>query len=306
MVLLVLASAALLFNPDDTAFTLKEIVYSAEVHGRREAAAESLRAMLETQGDQEMRRRIIRAMSVVKHGASEPLTGSETSEILANASRPQALILYRNIGRVLVVGHWLESGDWLGDYFLLEANPQKLVLEHRDGLLQEVALVPVIEDVDAPLAVFFQADIRDALTFLTRQLGLNSFIPSGLDREVSGSFPFDDWLSLLDGVCNKTEMTWTRRGESLIFRMKNTRIEAETIKLVDRRNEDLVTFLQNLALTFDMELILEGDLSEIKIDIHLQDQPWDEVLECLSIMNDFTWFLIREPNERARLFIQKG
>ena len=155
-------------------------------------------------------------------------------------------------------------------------------------------------------AFLYRADAGDVLTFVVKRMGLNSFIPSGLGRKISGSYEVDDWLLFLERICKDVQITWVRRYDNVIFSPKNHRHGTETIKSLERKNEDLSAFLQNLAVTFDMELVLDGDLGDLKVDISLQEQPWSEVLDCLSIMNGFSWLLVQEEaGERARLIIQK-
>ena len=155
-------------------------------------------------------------------------------------------------------------------------------------------------------AVFHEAPLGDVLSFLSQKAGLNSFLPSDIDRKVSGSFQIPDWLTAMDRLCQSHRLTWTRRRDNVIFRLDQPfhASQAGMIESFEGKGENLGSFLHNLATSFGMELILDEKVADQTVDIKLVDQPWDEVLDCLAIGNGFTWNLVEAPGEKAKLFIQ--
>ena len=83
----------------------------------------------------------------------------------------------------------------------------------------------------------------------------------------------------------------------------------ETLPLVELRDEPLGLFLQNLTKSKSIDLMFsDASLADISIDLRLENQPWNEVLDCLGIMSDFSWHLIEGGDRESRqtLFIQKN
>lgn len=285
-------------------FVIREHVYMAEVYGRWEDGINALQHMWLYQTEKEDRRRIVRAISLIKGGLPrnrDLLTMADLEHDFA----PRGLMRF-GMPALLVKDLWLEPGDWIDNYFVLDIEAEALVLERRDGFTRQFPLPAVPAPVNAALT---GADVRSILTFICRRQGLNAFVPSQIEQTVSGEFLVDDWLTFMDDICRLTGMIWIRRSGNVIFNLRGAtepHLESEMIKSVDSRNQSLNTFLQNIAVTFDLELMLDEDLADVSLDILLtQDQSWDEVLECLSIMNNFSWFVIRETGERSRLVIQK-
>ncbi len=262
--------------------------------------------MLSSVNSEADRMAVVRALAIVKHGVPGPgLTLSE-DDLTKQFSSPGAVISHNKGSWILVDRTWLGLGDWVADWFVLEIKPQ-LLLENRDGRQIPIPQPSSVKDLKSDHAILLNASARDVLTFISRRVDLNSFTPSNLDHKVSGVFPVADWLTFLDVICREVSVAWTRRGDNIIFTAPQDSLshKAGRLGLVDRKGESLTAFLQNLAETFNMELILEDGLAHIQVDIHAQGQTWDEVLDCLSMMNGFHWFLVRSPGERARLFIQK-
>ena len=283
-------------------FTIREHIYMAEVYGQVD---DSLAALHLLWLDNEAARpRIARAISIIK-GGSGRAQNRLGMDALGDEIAPHAIIRF-GIPALLIGDVWLEPGEWIEDYFVLDIEPEALVLERRDGFNRSFAL----ENLQAPVNVTLnQADARDILTFVARRQGLNAFVPSQIRKTVSGDFQVDDWLAFLDDICRQTGMIWIRRSDNVIFNLRGAgdlHAESEMIKSSDRRNQSLNAFLQNIAVTFDLELMLDEDLEDVELDILLtQEQSWDEVLECLSLMNGFSWFVARNTGERSRLVIQK-
>lgn len=289
-------------------FRIREWVFQAEVYERRDEALRALEQMLasEQNGQAEVRDNIVRAISVVKRGLPTALDQPVIDP--AHLNRPEAVIRNDGLSWLLVKGVWLSLGDWVGEYYLKQINTNSVFLVHAEGMTTEAVFAdaPLI-DTTASSAVLTGAGLRDVLTFISRKEGLNSFVPSEIEVQVSGVLQFQDWMGLLDQLCAMADVTWTRRRDNMIFssRTFSNQLAAARIARVDRKDESLGLFLLNLANTFEMELVIDDRLFDTKVDIQLQDQPWDEILDCLSIMNGFTWFLAREPRERPRLIIQK-
>jgi len=291
---------------------IRELVYQAEVFGRVDTSLSALRALLSQASTQAERQATIRAIGIIKHPAGPkqiPLMGAGLLETLRH---PQAMVRHKNFGFLLVEGTWLECGDWLEEHFIREIMETGLTLESLPGHPRPIAFAPFPEilEQDVPDDLLVRgASIRDILAFVSHQAGFNAFIDPDIDHTISGAFPIHDWLTLLDRLCIRYDIIWTRRGENVIFRLESSKLShaGELIRGRGRKVENLVTFLQEIADSFDMELLLLSDeLSNETIDHHYADQPWEEVLECLSMSNAFTWSLIKEQNERPKLVIHKN
>ena len=283
-------------------FVIREHIYMAEVYGRSEEGISALqRLWLEHQQE---RHSIARALAVIKGGAGRLQTGV-TMDDMRNELNPEAQVRYL-FPAVLIDHVWLEPGDWIDDYFVLDIVGDGLLLERRDGFKQTLSLKEPGVTTNVTLN---NADARDILTFVARRQGLNAFVPSQIQKMVAGDFFVDDWLTFMDDICRQIGMIWIRRSGNVIFNLRGAAEsypQNEMIKSADRRNQSLNAFLQNIAVTFDLELMLDEGLEDVELDILLtQDQSWDEVLECLSLMNNFSWFVARNAGERSRLVIQK-
>jgi hypothetical protein len=292
--------------PGDDDFAQREIrnlVYRAEVHGQREESLEGLYALL-VRAPQDQHKEIVRAMAVIKYPQREAAPTAD--RVLASLSRPRAMLHHRAMAYVLADEHWLALGDWVGDYFLAAADRDQLVLETLDGLRQVVRPQISVEPAsgEADWCLLEGADLRLVLSFVAKRMGLNSFTSSEIDLELSGSFPIPDWLSLLDQLCKSSEISWTRRRDNVMFFPEAGLTKAAGMfKRLDRKGENLGRFLQVLADTFGMDLLLDERLADTHVDIHVEEQPWDETLECLAIMNGFNWDLIQQAGEKPKLVI---
>ncbi len=293
---------------DGRDWTVREWVYQAEVHGRRAEALDALRELLSSRaGDAGAHARVVRAISAVKRPAQTNAPAmSLTPEDLA---RPLIAAACQGQGWLQADGLWLELGDWIGGgFFLAGVQAAGVVLERVDGFsIRALFEKPPAQAPDGDFILLRGADAGDALGFVAKREGLNSYVPSALERKLDGVYALDGWAGFLDRICEETGVYRTRRRDSLVFHLNiaGTAAPAERITLVDRKNESLGDFLQSLAEAFDMELVLDDSLAEVAVDIQLQDQPWDEALDCLSLMNGFSWFLASAPGERDKLYIQQ-
>ena len=287
---------------------LRELIYQGEVFDRRAESLAVLRDLLAAAEPTE-RRAIVRAMAALKHPDTKPVKVALSGDWLRDLERPRALIRHR--GQMLVLSAtagWLELGDWLNDYFLVDIQPPRLLLETWDGFPKEVILkrLDLPEERPDDWGMLRGAKAGEVLSLISKKAGLNSFIPSEINRQISGFFPAPDWLTFLDRVCEQAEVSWTRRRDSVVFSLEHSAVAKNSgiIRSMDRKNENLARFLIDLAQTFGMELLLDERLAEVNVDIHTQDQPWHETLDCLAIMNGFNWDLLHQPGEKPKLVIQ--
>ena len=297
---------------DELDLAIMEEVYRAEVHGKPEDGLRRLREMLGDHADPVHRTRIVRAISVIKRNLPMPGLRADTRESALGLLRaPEAVFLLPQQSNLLVGGIWLELGDWIDDLFILDIDGRRILLESRDGFPREITLPEPTRQLEngRPGCVLFQANIGDVLGFISKQEGLNSFMTSEIDAQISGYHPIPDWLTFLGRICKESRITWTLYRENVMFRPEKTEVPSEPNAMnkisIDRKNERLNSFLQSLADTFDMELVLDDRIGDINVDIYLEEQTWEEALDCLSIMNGFAWFLVKEPKEKPRLIIQK-
>ena len=297
------------FSASPEVNALQELIYQAEVFGRTKTALNQLRDLLWASPDREGRAAVIRAIAIVNY----PLPRVPLDEAVFSRSWPQpprAVVIYGNDAFLLVADQWVRLGDWVGDRYIREIGRDEVILVDSEGFQSRLPLPPHPAQSlsEGPGCFLFGAQAGEILSFISRQNHLNSFIPSGINRRLNGFFPVEDWLSLLTLICSELEISWTRRRDNVMFHQekKVLSLGAETIRQLNRKNENLAEFLHNLALRFDMELILDEGLGDINVDINLEDQPWDELLDCLALLNGFTWFLVREPGEKTKLVIQRG
>jgi len=299
-VFLAIFSAAGSVDTDEWRY--RELVYQAEVFGREEESLAELRALLRKADTPAEREAAARAISVIKRG------GAGAAPALAELRLPRAVLAFQGEAWALVGGHWLELGDWLGDYFLLDLQWDAAAVAGPGGERRTIAFrnTPATPPPDGDFCWLADADAADVLTFIAKREGLNSFIPSALECPLRGAHPLASWAALLDRVCAEAGVYRTRRRDSVVFHLSETEVDLPVgrIERVERKNENLAMFLHGLAENLDMELVMDDRLADVSVDIHLQDQPWDEVLDCLSLLNGFAWFLDRS-GARPRLFIQK-
>lgn len=300
--------AAAAQRSDSLDYEIRAAVYQAEVLGELDAGLDTLRAILSRAVEPTQRAVAVAAIAAIKHPLPRPSALSRSS--LA-AETAQAILCRRGNAYLLCSGHWFELGDWLGDVYLAQIRPTGLVLATLDGSEREHAMaqfhdLPTTLMESGDYCVLARARAGDVLEFITKRAGLGSFFPSAIQKKISGTFAVSDWQGFMDQVCEEAAITWTRRRDNVVFRGGPY---AESIPFprinLDRKNQNLVTFLQNLARDMKLELVLDEGLGDISVDVHLQDQAWDEVLDCLSIMNGFNWSLIREGADPPKLFIQK-
>ncbi len=285
---------------------LRELVYQAEVFGREAESLDALRQMLPGATNERVRQ-IAWALAMVKFRQPRPV---DADALIAGLARPTALVNNQGMGYLLVGTRWLELGDWLGSNFLVAIEPDRIVLQNRDGFQQEIARLEAAEPLAANQAQFQGAPLAEVLTFVARNARLNSFLPSDLTRSLNGSYPITDWLSLLDLVCRGTGVLWTRRGDNVIFTTKSEAVAATVTKreTFSRRGQNLQSLLHWLSERFDLELVTEAtaaDLLDTRVDIEAENQSWEETLDCLAVMNGFSWTKI-EDEGRPKLVITRN
>jgi len=285
---------------------IRELIYQAEVHQRVSWSLAQLSQRLENAAEPAARRDLVKAMAIIKDAMPRVLPDNPLP--FTALHRPRALVRFRNEAFFLVEGLWLELGDWLGDQFVLDVDLSGLLLETRNGLQRRVDFdLAAPQDLPANFCLLFEADIDDVLFFIARREGLNTFIPQNIDGPITGRYALDDWLTLLDCICSEFGISWTRRQHSVVFEIESAKRTAlrQRTKSLFRKGENLIVFLQDFVETFDMDLIVDERLSEITINIHSENQPWDEVLDCLAIANGFTWDLVGGIGDRTQLVVHK-
>lgn len=280
--------------------SVKEIVYLSEVYGDREIAVAHLFHRLHK--DRQNADLLIKALGTIKHEMSEHRIYDNEALAFKKLELTHGVLVFQNSAYLLTDGQWLEPGDWVGDHFFRTVVHKIAIFERSDGLEKEI---PLLLDCPQDQAVFRNTQISDILVLAATEAGFNSFLPSRIKQTISGNFKMNDWFSFMDEICALSKITWTRRGNNIIFSAETFDTQVGHIKSIKQRNQPLGAFLQELAKSFQMELVMDDVLSEIQVDIHLQEQPWSEVLDCLSLMNDFTWDLDHSVRDRPRLFIQK-
>ena len=286
--------------------SIRELIYQAEVHQRSDWSLKQLRQLLQTAADQAARRRIVRAIATVNDPLARLMPEGARLELALH--RPQALVRYRHAAYFLVEGLWLGLGDWLGDQFVLEIDERGTLLEARNGLQRRLDFeIAPVEDLTAGYCLLFGAEIDDVLFFISRREGLNAFIPQGISGAIEGRYQVDDWLTLLDCICAEYGISWTRRRDSVVFTRENDnrKVLSQRTKDLFLKGESLMVFLQDFATSFDMGLIVDDRLSEMTVNLHSENQTWDEVLDCLAIAHGFAWDLIQETGERPQLVVHK-
>lgn len=303
-----LITASVPFAEETRDEVVTALIYQAEVFGERDAAIDQLRHRLLKATSEDQIGQWVRAMAIVKQPLTQHQFPALMSSLVESGLPPQAVINLGGMSYLRTADFWVELGDWVGGRYVRQIEPGRIVLESPDRQQMEHLLsTPPIEMGDGShgRCVLVNADAVSVLSFVAAQTGLNFFIHSSLERRLSGVYVFPDWLTLMDAVCRDAGIMWTRRRDNVIFRHNPTATNSEIMSGIDRRGENLADFLQQLARAFDMELVMDDELADIQVDIVLEDQPWDEVLDCLSIMNGFTWNQIRDATGRARLLIQK-
>ena len=279
---------------------IRELVYQAEVYERPDESLEALRTMLCQTPEPDVE--VVRAMAIVKY-PSRPRqrTGGV---FFSQLERPKALLTFQNQSWLLVNQNWLELGDWVEDYYLLAMDHRHLLLETRDGFRREIRLEGMAphglaEDDHCTLA---GAEAGLLLSFVSARAGLNWFIPTDLNQALSGFYAVPDWMTLLDRVCERAGISYTRRGESVVFH-KGKGGQQSNVGVMDQRNVYLGRFLQELAENFDLEVILDERLADLTISFYAEEQPWDEILDCLAVAHDFSWQLVPHAREKSKLVV---
>ena len=286
---------------------IRELIYRAEVHGQIDASLGALRNMLRETGDQDEHDAIVRAMAIIKYPRGPvPIIrdGRGLPEIL---TEPDGLMRARGITYLLVAGVWIEPGDWLEDYFVLRISASRMDTESMLGHPRPFTLAGLAETLPTgDLLILRDAPLPIVLSFVSQKAGLNYFIDPQISRTVSGSFPIGDWTTLLIRICEAYSVAFTRHGENAIFHTLSTlNRRGEMLMGQGERVEDLYSFLRDIADRFGLELLFDDSLSGQVIYSQFEDQPWEEILECLAITNGFSWSLVEEDGEKPKLVVQK-
>lgn len=290
---------------------LHKLVYQAEVHRRSQEGLEQMRVLLENNRNPSGRTAIIRAMSVIKKSINAKVQLAPDQPVSTLIRQSQAIILHPPFAYLYSQGVWLELGDWIGHSRIMDITFQQISLEDSDQQQKTLPLPRLLENEPSQNGEggkFLNAPISEILAFATRQDGLNFFFPSAFNDTVSGFFPVPDWQRLIDQLCQQAQIIWTRRHGSIVFELGTPNPNLGTmIRGIDTKNRRLGSLLQEIADIVGLELVVfDENLREVAIDLYLADQPWNEVLDCLSIMNGFNWALVPQKEGSGQLIVTRN
>lgn len=286
---------------------LEQWIYRAEVFGQKQTALTALRNLL-SEGDLP-RREVIRAIGVVNAGIDldndRGLDAAHAETLLRQTAGTAA---FRDRHFALINGRWRLLGDWVGPYLIVAIEPEELVVEHAGGYERRFNLTltqPLEDNRRNRYLALDGARLGDVLAFICDRERLNSYIPSDINTHISGVYIVADWWTLLDQIAANHNIQWTRHLDNLVFQTKNKNQEpAQPLIGIYGKNKNLGALFQTIAENFGMELVLDEEFADVEVDIHNEEQPWNEVLDCLALMNGFQWVLTENRGHR-RLVIQK-
>lgn len=287
---------------------IRDLIYRAEVYGETDVALRRLQRQLAHADTPEEKARLVRATAVIKHPAGPLKLDVEDTGLLETLRYPNAYLAFEGQVRLLYERTWIALGDWVDEYFALAINPSQISMESLPGHPRPISLAwpgPSESTSDAVL-ILREAPLAVVLRELSKAAGLNVFIDPKIDVRISGRFEITNWLSLLSRVCDQHDVVFTQRGGNAIFHDAGITETSVTLPLVaGGGREDLYSFLQKVAAGLNMELVFDDALFGEVVESQFVDQPYNEVLECLSIANGFNWSLLKDNGEKTRLIVQK-
>jgi len=287
---------------------IRELVYRAEVYGEVDASLSRLRAGLAETDVPSDRDRLVRAMAIIKKPSRRVSLSRDERGLPELLAAPNAFVNHQGISYLLVEGTWLEPGDWIEDYFVLRIEPDGIEME---SLLGHPRPLPFdafgVPDGATGVMVLREASLPAVLSFASRQAGLSFFIDLRLTQTVSGTHALEDWIRLLSRLCEVYSVSLSLRGENAMFHRIESLERGNGARLSgqDERSEDLYQFLRRIADRLQMELLFDDDLSGQVVYSQYEDQPWDQILECVAITHGFSWSLAEDRGERTTLIVQK-
>lgn len=286
---------------------LEQWIYRAEVFGQKQTALAALRSLL---GENSLPRRdVIRAIGIVNAGHDldndRGLDAAHAETLLRQTAGTAA---FRDRHYALINGRWRLLGDWVGPYLIVAIEPEEIIVEHAGGYERRFNLT-LTQKLDNnrrnQYLALDGAGLGDVLAFICDRERLNSYIPSDINTRISGVYVISDWWTLLDQIAANHHIQWTRHLDNLVFQAKNkTQEPAQPLIGIYGKNKNLGALFQTIAENFGMELVLDEEFADVEVDIHNEEQPWNEVLDCLALMNGFQWVLTENRGHR-RLVIQK-
>jgi hypothetical protein len=287
--------------------TYQEWVYHAEVYGEVQQALAHLRPLHDQTLDQDFRQELAKAIATV-----HILKGQPEGTLTELMSVPRTVVIKEGVRRIYSRGQWFHVGDWLDQFYIEEIYFDRLELRHRDGGSRMVPLAWNNADIfgNAASGILMESmSASEILGFLSNQANMSYFIPGSLNLVFSGFVPDQPWLQMLQSIGDQFNIQWTRHQDNIVFHqgpVDGPRFRP--LPLVELRNEPLGLFLASLANHLGMDLMFsDASVADISVDIRLENQPWNEVMDCLGIMSDFSWHLIEgESESRQTLFIQKN
>lgn len=287
------------------------LLYQAEVHGKVDESIAQLQQMLGDSIQPEEQKTILRVLSLVKKQKPLKLNTRSTERLFAALQDTRAIILSPPFAYLFTQGVWLELGDWVGPYRVMEIGFSQIQLEN-DLQEQRMVTVPSLARGEPQnIAVgskFIDAPVGEILGFATKKLSLNFFFPSAYTDHLEGFFPESDWQGLIDQICTQSQIIWTRRMGSIVFEPGHIASNSSTmIRGIDTRNRNLGSLLQEIADIVGLELILfDESLNDVAIDLYLADQPWNEALDCLSMMTGFNWAMVPQEHGSGQLVVTRN
>ena len=312
---MVLLLAILCLVTEDSRVSLNDapfhrLIYEAEVHHKTEESLEKLRMLLADATEAEARQTIIRAMSIIKKSVASALRVPEGQSTQSFLLQTRAMILAPPFAFLYNQGSWLELGDWIEDYRIISVSFDNITLEDASGRRAAFSLprLPQDEQVNANAgAILLDAPVGEILDFATRKESLNFFLPSSINVRLSGFFPETDWQSLIDSLCARSGLIWTRRLGSIVYERGNPQTNLSAmIRGIDKKNRLLGSLLEEIATTVGFDLVVfDENLREVAIDLYFEDQPWNEALDCLAITAGFNWAMVPQADGPGQIVVTR-
>lgn len=295
-----------LWQPSPDA-SFQEWVYHAEVYGEVDAALEHLQPLHDQIQNPLKRQQLAHGIAIVR------MLQKQSSQSLTRLlSTSRSVIIHGGMRRIYADGQWFAVGDWFDNFYLEEIYFDRLLLKHRDGHDRVLPLTwQNFNDPDLLESGLLMEAVPAAelLAFISHQAQMSYFIPGSLEQTFTGYVPQKDWLLMLEALGEQFQIRWTRHQDNIVFHeLPTAQYRYATLPLVELENEPLGLFLAALARRLNLNLMLsDASLADINIDIRLESQPWNEVLDCLGIMSNFSWHLMENGRGSRRiLFIQKN
>lgn len=185
-------------------------------------------------------------------------------------------------------GVWMGIGDhWMG-YWLKSIQPKSLVFTNNSGAIKEVS--HAMPQVASGQLVCSDEGVLHAIRFCARHANMNMWTPASVATRPTTAHG-SSWIELIDALCKANELTWSKHQNSIVVRAYTPRT---TSTLTASGHSDLGTFLQGVARTLDLELLIDDAVANIQIDVDASATDWQEALDCVAILNDLEWTITKD------------